>query len=152
MDIVLEDGPDSVTIQAEQYQQLVDLKKADPSIPTSVVIEASQLRNKDKLLEMMKQGGVPPEVQQQMQQMQEQLQQAQQELQACQQQLQQAEQQKGMDKAEAQAIRSQIGSEIKVADANMKAREAQLDAAIARWEAKQAQSLTGQDAHNTQGR
>src|SRR5690606_33674368 len=80
VDIVLEDGPDSVTIQAEQYQQLVDLKKADPSIPTSLVIEASQLRNKDKLLEMMQQGGIPPQVQQQMQEMQQALQEAQQRL------------------------------------------------------------------------
>jgi hypothetical protein len=151
VDIVLEDGPDSVTIQAEQYQQLVDLKKADPSIPTAMVIEASQLRNKDKLLEMMKQGGVPPEIQQQMQGLQEQLQQAQQDLQACQQQLQQAEQQKGMDKAEAQAIRSQINSEIKVAEATMSAREAQLDATIARWEAKQAHTTAGRDAQDNQG-
>lgn len=84
VDIVLEDGPDSVNIQAEQYQQLVDLKKADPSIPTSLVIEASQLRNKDKLLEMMQQGGIPPQVQQQMQQMQEELQQCQKQLQEAQ--------------------------------------------------------------------
>jgi hypothetical protein len=146
VDIVLEDGPDSVTIQAEQYQQLVELKKADPTIPTVAVIEASQLRNKDKLIEMMQQGGVPPEMQQQMRGLQEQLQQAQQELQACQQQLQQAEQQKGADKAEAQAIRSQIQSDIKVAEANMSAREAQLDAAIARWEAKQAQAAQPQEA------
>jgi hypothetical protein len=151
VDIVLEDGPDSVTIQAEQYQMLVDLKKADPTIPTVAVIEASQLRNKDKLIEMMQQGGIPPELQQQMQGLQEQLQQAQQDLQACQQQLQQADQQKGADKAEAQAIRSQIQSDIKVAAANMSAREAQLDAAIARWEAQQAKATTGQDAQHNQG-
>jgi hypothetical protein len=84
VDIILEDGPDSVTIQAEQYEQLVELKKADPSIPTVAVIEASQLRNKDKLVEMIQQGGVPPQVQQQMKQMQEELQQCQKQLQEAQ--------------------------------------------------------------------
>lgn len=84
VDIILEDGPDSVTIQSEQYQQLVELKKADPSIPTVAVIEASQLRNKDKLVEMMQQGGIPPQVKEQMQKMQEELQQCQQQLQEAQ--------------------------------------------------------------------
>ena len=39
-----------------------------------------------------------------------------------------------------------IGSEIKVAEATMSAREAQLDATIARWEAKQAQAAIPQEA------
>lgn len=87
VDIVLEEGPDTITVQAEQYQQLIELKKADPnSIPTKAIIEASQLRNKDKLLESMEAGGIPPQVQQQMQQMQEALQQAQQELEQAKQQ------------------------------------------------------------------
>ena len=74
VDLILEDGPDSITIQSEQYDQLVELKKADPgAIPTRAIIEASSLRNKDKLLEQMDQGGVPPQMQQQMQAMQQQL-------------------------------------------------------------------------------
>jgi hypothetical protein len=73
VDLILEDGPDSITIQSEQYQALVDLKKADPSIPTKLIIEASTLRNKDKLLEQMEQGGIPPQMQQQMQELQQQL-------------------------------------------------------------------------------
>lgn len=85
VDIILEDGPDSVTIQSEQFEQLVELKKADPaSIPTEMVIEASSLRNKDKILEHIQKGGVPPQVQQQMQEME-------QALKDCQEQLQQAE-------------------------------------------------------------
>lgn len=85
VDIILEDGPDSVTVQAEQYQQLVELKKADPAaIPTDAIIEASQLRNKDKLLERLQQGGIPPQLKQQMEEMQQQLQQCQQELQDAQ--------------------------------------------------------------------
>jgi hypothetical protein len=85
VDILLEDGPDSINVQAEQYQMLVELKKADPSLPTVAVIEASQLRNKEKVIELMQQGGVPPQVQQQMQDLQGQLQEAQQKLQEAQQ-------------------------------------------------------------------
>lgn len=87
VDILIEDGPDSVTVQAEQYAQLVDLKRADPTIPTTLVIEASQLRNKDRIIEKMQSGGVPPQLQQQMQAMQEQMQSVQQELQRAQTQL-----------------------------------------------------------------
>lgn len=82
VDLILEDGPDSVTIQSEQYEQLVELKKADPNaIPTKAIIEASSLRNKDQILEQMEQGGIPPQVQQQMQEMQQALEDAQKQLQ-----------------------------------------------------------------------
>ena len=55
VDIVVDDGPDSVTVQSEQYQQLIELKKAAPNeIPTKLVIHASQLRNKEQLLEATK--------------------------------------------------------------------------------------------------
>ncbi|WP_045769538.1 hypothetical protein [Xanthomonas albilineans] len=87
VDILVEDGPDTVTIQGEQFQQLVELKKADPSsIPTEMIIQASSLRNKDQILEKMQQQ-VPPQLQQQMAQMQQQLQQLQQQLQQKDQQL-----------------------------------------------------------------
>lgn len=69
VDLLLEDGPDSITIQGEQFEELVKLKTADPtSIPTSAIIEASSLRNKKQILEKLESGGVPPQVQQQMQQ------------------------------------------------------------------------------------
>lgn len=73
VDIILEEGPDSVTIQSEQFEALVELKKADPqAIPTQMVIEASSLRNKDKILEHLEQGGIPPQVAKQMEEMQKQ--------------------------------------------------------------------------------
>lgn len=85
VDIIVEDGPDTVTIQGEQFEQLVELKKADPqSIPTEMVIEASNLRNKDKILEHLKSGGIPPEVQKQLQDGQQQIQELQQKLQQAQ--------------------------------------------------------------------
>jgi hypothetical protein len=72
VDIIVEDGPDTVTVQAEQFAQLVELKKADPmAIPTEMVIEASQLRNKERILEHLKGGGLPPEAAKQMQALQE---------------------------------------------------------------------------------
>lgn len=131
VDLILEDGPDSVTIQSEQYEQLVELKKADPNaIPTEAVIEASSLRNKDAILEKMKSGGVPPEMQQQMQAMQ-------QELQECQQALQQAEQAKGMEAQQAQSIRSQVQADIKVANAELAQKSAEQTLQQLQWEMEQ---------------
>lgn len=101
VDIIVDEGPDSVTIQSEQFQALVELKRADPnSISTDMIIEASSLRNKDRILEKMKEGGVPPQVQQQMQQLQEQLQ-------ALQQKLQQADQQLADRSLDAQKLQTE---------------------------------------------
>ena len=84
VDIIVQDGPDSVTIQSEQFQALVELKQADPqAIPIEMVIEASSLRNKDQILEHLQRGGIPPQVQQQMEQLQEELQQARQDADAA---------------------------------------------------------------------
>ncbi|RQY67270.1 hypothetical protein DF109_07945 [Burkholderia stagnalis] len=60
VDITIEEGPDVANVQAEQFQMLAQLAPAlaqagDP-LPPEVLIEASQLRNKDKLLEMLEQG------------------------------------------------------------------------------------------------
>lgn len=102
VDLILEDGPDSITIQSEQFEELVKLKTADPeSIPTRAIIEASSLRNKQQMLEHLDQGGIPPQVQQQMEQMQQALQEAEQKL---------------------------AGNEIKQAELQIKQGELQLDA------------------------
>lgn len=86
VDIILEDGPDSVTIQSEQFQALVDLKKADPSsIKTKTLLQASSLRNKDQLIKDSEDSGLPPQVQKQMQDMQKQLEDAQKKLQEAEQ-------------------------------------------------------------------
>jgi hypothetical protein len=69
VDIVLHDAPDSVTIQSEQFEMLTEMwSKAPDRIPLEMVIEASQLRNKDKLLEHLKSQAQPPPEMQQMQQ------------------------------------------------------------------------------------
>jgi len=88
IDLILEEGPDTVTIQSEQFEQLVELKKADPqAIPTKAIIEASSLRNKEAILEHLQQGGVPPELTKKMQEMQQALQDTQQQLQKAEQKL-----------------------------------------------------------------
>lgn len=69
VDIILEDAPDTVTIQQEQFDGLINLASAGVVFPPPVYIEASQLRNKDKLIEMI--GGMPdPQAQAQQQQQQ----------------------------------------------------------------------------------
>lgn len=75
VDIIVEDGPDTVTIQGEQFQALTEMYRANPQgIPFELIIEASSLRNKERILEHAKQGqGLPPQVQQQMQKMGEEL-------------------------------------------------------------------------------
>ena len=66
MDIILEDAPDTVSIQSEQFEMLAEMYKANPQnpqnpkgIPFEAVLELSALRNKKQLLEKMQgqQGG-----------------------------------------------------------------------------------------------
>lgn len=67
VDITIDEGIDTPTIAAEEFQSLVQLAGTGTVvIPPDVLIEASSLRNKERLLEMMKQGPSPEE--QQMQQ------------------------------------------------------------------------------------
>lgn len=55
VDITIEEGPDVANIQAEQFQMLTQMTQAGVPFPPAVLIEASQLRNKDKLIEMIEQ-------------------------------------------------------------------------------------------------
>ena len=76
VDIVIDEGMDTPTVQAEQFDALVKMLPALGPVGQSpqvlkLLIEASQLRNKDKLVEMLEQGPSPE--QQQMQQQQQQV-------------------------------------------------------------------------------
>lgn len=52
--IDVEEGPDNPTMEAEQFQTLTNLPESVVAqIPPAVFIEASSLRNKDKLLKML---------------------------------------------------------------------------------------------------
>jgi hypothetical protein len=54
VDIVIDVSPDTAVLQEEQFANLVELKKADPtSIPMEMIIEASSLPKKRQLLDKM---------------------------------------------------------------------------------------------------
>lgn len=55
VDIVIEAGPDTITLQHEQFEQLSELAQGGVPIPPDVLIMASQLRDKQQLLERMQQ-------------------------------------------------------------------------------------------------
>jgi hypothetical protein len=54
VDIVIDEGIDTPTVAAEQFEQMVKMAGSGVPIPPDVLIEASSLRNKDKLLEMLR--------------------------------------------------------------------------------------------------
>lgn len=79
VDIIIESGPDMVTLQSEQFAELAKLApamaQAGKPIPPEILIEASSLRNKDKLIKMMSGEEDPQAMQerQRQQQLQEQM-------------------------------------------------------------------------------
>jgi len=76
VDIILDEVPDFAALQSEQFAQLADMASKGMAIPPEAIIQASSLRDKDKILKMMRgeteDGNTSP---QQVQQMQEQMQQ-----------------------------------------------------------------------------
>jgi hypothetical protein len=61
VDIVIDDAPDSVTMQEEEFTALSEMVKSGIPIPPRAIIEASNLKNKARILEEMKQGQINPE-------------------------------------------------------------------------------------------
>lgn len=55
MDILIEHAPDTINIQQEQFQLLIELAQARPEIPLEEVLELSQIRNKDGLIQRIRQ-------------------------------------------------------------------------------------------------
>jgi hypothetical protein len=71
VDITLDDAPASASLQIEQFQTLADLAGKGIPIPPDELIKASNLRNKDAIVERMNGGqqkGIPPQIQQALQQ------------------------------------------------------------------------------------
>ncbi|HEX7720467.1 MAG TPA: hypothetical protein VF389_11725 [Woeseiaceae bacterium] len=67
VDIIVDEGMDTPTIQAEQWTELAKLAQTGMvRIPPDMLIQASQLRDKDKLLEMLSQPNPAAEQQQQL--------------------------------------------------------------------------------------
>jgi hypothetical protein len=74
-DIIIDEAPDSITPQLEQWQGLTELAKSGVPIPPDVLIEAApNLKNKQRILDRMKQPQPGAELAQQMQQLTTQLQ------------------------------------------------------------------------------
>lgn len=55
VDIVISEAPDHVTLQQEQFEQLAKMAQSGIPIPPEVIVEASTLRDKPRILESMKQ-------------------------------------------------------------------------------------------------
>jgi len=69
VDIIIEDGEDSVTIQQEQFETMATLAQVygPESVPFEAMLELSQLPQKDQVMDMLKKGQISPEQQQQAQ-------------------------------------------------------------------------------------
>lgn len=74
MDIILEEVPDTANLAAEQFQGLVELARAGVQLPPKAYVKASNLRNKQEILEEMDAGNSPEAQQTQAAQMQAQMQ------------------------------------------------------------------------------
>lgn len=55
VDILLTEAPDTAVVQQEEFEELVQMAGQGLPISPEIIIEASHLRNKKKLLEMMRQ-------------------------------------------------------------------------------------------------
>jgi hypothetical protein len=120
VDIVIDDAPDSVTMQQEEFQALSEMVKSGFPIPPTAIVEASNLLHKDRILkEMKEQGGVPPQVQEQMKKLQEESQALAQENQAL-----KADQQTEQQKI---AMKAQADRESMSIKAELQSRELQLE-------------------------
>lgn len=53
VDIIIDEAPDTISIQAEESAKLNDLARSGIQIPPRALIEASQLRNKKQILDQM---------------------------------------------------------------------------------------------------
>jgi len=62
VDIVIDEMPDVITLQDEQFQNLVTLAQAGVIFPPDVYLDASQIRNKKALKEKLA-GGEDPQAQ-----------------------------------------------------------------------------------------
>jgi hypothetical protein len=109
VDIILDANPATASLQIEQFEILAGMAGKGVPIPPKALIEASQLRNKQKIIEAMEGGekqDIPPQVQQAMQA-------ASQEIQALRQALQEAqsgiavEQARGQNAQALEAIKAQ---------------------------------------------
>jgi hypothetical protein len=115
IDISLQDSPDTVTLQAEQFELLAQMVSNGLPIPPDVIILASNLRNKHDIIDRMKGKSDDPAAQQQAA------------AQAQAQQLQQAELQAKVELLKAQAMKAQADAQAAIMQAQQPELPAQGD-------------------------
>ena len=72
VDIVIDDAPGSVTMQEEEFTALAEMVKSGIPVPPTAIVEASNLKNKERILQEMRQGmAIPPELQEKLQKLEE---------------------------------------------------------------------------------
>jgi len=142
VDIIIDEAPDTVTLQQEQFGVLAELAKSGIQIPPQALIEASALSSTTKRKVMDAMSGklpdgteIPPQVQQMLQQKEQQIQaisQAQQqkaqEQMAAEQDLKQQKADALLAQTKAQAALDKIASEKQALEMQFAAREQQLAA------------------------
>lgn len=136
VDIVMDDAPDTVTQEVEDFQAMAEMVKSGFPLPPEAVIMASPLSNKDRIIKMMKeQPQISPQHQKQMEQVAKQME----ELKA---QAQKLAQENQMLKAGAQEAQAKIAIDAKASQDKIAfqrdeaAQEISLKRAIANEEAK----------------
>jgi hypothetical protein len=153
VDIIIDDAPDSVTMQQEEFVALSEMVKSGIPIPPTAIIEASNLKNKDRILQEMRQGQINPEAVKKMQEELQQLSQENQQLKADQQTEQakiamkaQADQQALAAKREQAMLELQIKREIQAAELQLEREKAQAEIQLAREKADAQINLERQKA------
>lgn len=73
VDIIVSDQPENADIQSEQFAKLAEMAKAGIPIPPDALVEASSIRNKERILEKMRGGDDPAKQQEAEKQKQTQL-------------------------------------------------------------------------------
>jgi hypothetical protein len=151
VDIIIDEAPDTVTLQQEQFGVLAELAKSGIQIPPQALIEASSLsastkrKIKDAMSGKLPDGTeIPPQVQQMIQQKEQQIQQISQAQQQKAQEQIQTEQELKQQKADAllaqtkaQAAIDKVGSAQQAAEAMYAARQQELTAQMEMLNAKE---------------
>ena len=125
-DITLHAAPESLTLQHEEFIQLADMAKSGVPIPPDVLLEASQIRDKDKLAARIKEeGGAQAKLQQAAQQI-EQMQQVIEQMKAELEKSGGADKQLEMAKLQMEGQKEQGNAALKAAEMEIKRAELQL--------------------------
>ena len=107
VDIIIKEAPDTITLQHEQFEELVRMYQANPQgIPWKTIIQASSLKNKKEILE----GGELSEEEQAQQQ-------SQQEMADAHMQLEMGDKQATIDKKQAETVQNETKAEKNHAEA-----------------------------------